>query len=66
MIKDSALVSFVTIEELFERAQSVGTAHFRMFESLLIAAIVYWAMTIVFSFFQERLEKRMAESDLRL
>jgi polar amino acid transport system permease protein len=66
MIKDSALVSFVTIEELFERAQSVGTAHFRMFESLLIAAVVYWAMTIVFSFFQERLEKRMAESDLRL
>jgi polar amino acid transport system permease protein len=66
MIKDSALVSFVTIEELFERAQSVGTAHFRMFESLLIAATVYWLMTIVFSFFQERLEKRMAESDLRL
>jgi ABC-type amino acid transport system permease subunit len=27
---------------------------------------VYWVMTIVFSFFQERLEKRMAESDLRL
>ncbi len=66
MIKDSALVSFVTIEELFQRAESVGTVHFRMFESLLIAATVYWLMTIVFSFFQERLEKRMAESDLRL
>ncbi len=37
-----------------------------MFEALLIAAVVYWVMTIVFSFFQERLEKRMAESDLRL
>lgn len=66
MIKDSALVSYVGIQELFWRAQSVGTRNFRMFETLLIAAVVYWAMTIVFSFFQERLEKRMAESDLRL
>jgi polar amino acid transport system permease protein len=66
MIKDSALVSFVTIEELFSKAESVGTRNFRMFEALLIAATVYWLMTIVFSFFQERLEKRMAESDLRL
>ena len=66
MIKDSALVSFVTIDELFSRAEQVGTRNFRMFESLLIAATVYWFMTIIFSFFQERLEKRMAESDLRL
>jgi polar amino acid transport system permease protein len=66
MIKDSALVSFVTIDELFSRAEQVGTRNFRMFEALLIAATVYWLMTIVFSFFQEKLEKRMAESDLRL
>jgi polar amino acid transport system permease protein len=66
MIKDSALVSYVTIQELFWRASSVGTRNFKMFEALLIAAAVYWLMTIVFSFFQERLEKRMAESDLRL
>lgn len=66
MIKDSALVSLVTIQELFYRANSVGTQTFRSFEALLVAAVIYWVMTIVFSFFQERLEKRMAESDLRL
>jgi polar amino acid transport system permease protein len=66
MIKDSALVSLVTIQELFYRANNVGTQTFRNFEALLVAAFVYWIMTIVFSFFQERLEKRMAESDLRL
>jgi len=66
MIKDSSLVSLVTIQELFYRANNVGTQTFRNFEALLVAAVVYWVMTIVFSFFQERLEKRMAESDLRL
>jgi ABC-type amino acid transport system permease subunit len=32
----------------------------------MIAAVIYWLMTIVFSFFQERLEQRMARSDRRL
>ena len=66
MIKDSALVSLVTIQELFYRANNVGTQTFRNFEALLIAAVVYWVMTIVFSLGQERLEKRMAESDVRI
>jgi polar amino acid transport system permease protein len=66
MIKDSALVSFVSLRELFWRARTVGSAQFRSFETLLFAAMVYWILTIVFSLFQERLEKRMAESDRRL
>ena len=32
----------------------------------MLAALVYWVLTIVFSLFQERLEKRMAESEVRL
>ena len=66
MTKDSALVSYITIDEVFWRAQNAGTQSFRTFEALTIAAAVYWVMTIVFSLGQERLEKRMAESDVRL
>jgi polar amino acid transport system permease protein len=66
MTKDSALVSFITIQELFYRASTVGSRNFRTFETLLIAAVIYWVMTIVFSFFQERLEQRMTRSDRRL
>jgi polar amino acid transport system permease protein len=65
MIKDSALVSFVSLRELFWRARTVGSAQFRSFETLIFAAIIYWLLTIVFSLFQERLEKRMAEGDRR-
>ena len=35
-------------------------------ESLMLAALVYWVLTIVFSLVQERLEKRMAQSEVRL
>jgi polar amino acid transport system permease protein len=66
MTKDSALVSYVTIEEVFWRANNAGTQTFRNFEALLIAAVIYWVMTIVLSLGQERLERRMAESDVRL
>jgi len=66
MIKDSALVSFVGLHELFWFARTVGTSHFQAFSTLTLAALVYWALTIFLSLFQERLEKRMAASDVRL
>src|SRR5436309_2287966 len=52
MIKDSALVSFVALQELFWRARTVGSSHFQSFSTLVLAALVYWALTIVFSVVQ--------------
>jgi len=66
MIKDSALVSIITVQELLWRAQRVGQSNFRSLETLLLAALVYWILTIAFSVVQDRLEKRMAESDRRI
>ena len=66
MIKDSALVSYVGLQELFWRARTVGSGHFQSFGTLMTAALVYWLLTIVFSLVQERLEKRMAEGEVRL
>ncbi len=63
MIKDSALVSTITVQELLWRASKVGNQNFRTLEALLIAAAIYWVLTIAFSYFQERLERRMAEGD---
>ncbi len=66
MIKDSSLVSIITVQELLWRAQRVGQSNFRSLETLLLAALVYWILTIAFSVVQDRLEKRMAESDRRI
>jgi polar amino acid transport system permease protein len=63
MIKDSALVSTIAVTELLFRARRVGTREFHTLQAMLLAALVYWLLTIVFSYFQERLEKRMARSD---
>jgi polar amino acid transport system permease protein len=66
MVKDSALVSLIGVQELLWRAQTVGSQKFRSLETLLLAALVYWILTIVLSLFQDRLERRMAESDRRV
>lgn len=63
MIKDSALVSTIAVQELLWHAQRAGTRTFHTLQAYLIAALVYWLLTIVFSFFQERLERRMARGD---
>jgi polar amino acid transport system permease protein len=66
MVKDSALVSIIGVQELLWRAQTVGSQKFRSLETLLLAALIYWILTIVLSLFQDRLEKRMSESDRRI
>ena len=69
MMKDSALISFlgtvVARMEIFRRAQLVGKASFRNLEALIIAALIYWALTTVFQYFQGRLEKRMSKGYVR-
>lgn len=63
MIKDSALLSTIAIQELLWRAQRIGRSEHQVLASLTIAALVYWGLTIIFTFFQERLERRMARGD---
>jgi polar amino acid transport system permease protein len=63
MIKDSSLVSVIGVHELLWRAQVAGRPEFKSMQTLLVAALVYWAMTMVFSYFQSRLERRMATAD---
>lgn len=62
MLKDLALVSIIGVQELLWRADTIGSQHFRTLETLTIAAAVYWLLTIIFSFFQDRLERRLAQA----
>jgi polar amino acid transport system permease protein len=65
MIKDSALVGIVGTQELFFRASKIGRQYFQNLETLVIAALVYWALTSIFSYFQGRLERRLARGYVR-
>jgi polar amino acid transport system permease protein len=64
MLKDSALVSATGfVHEIMWRATRVGRANFRNMEALIIAAVFYWVMTLIFTGVQGRLERYMARGD---
>jgi polar amino acid transport system permease protein len=58
MLKDSSLVSLMGLWELNFLAQSYARATYHYMEMLLAAALIYWAMSIMFEIVQHRLEAR--------
>ena len=67
MLKDTSLVATTGfVWELLWRAQKVGRANFRSLEALLIAAVFYWIITIIFSAVQDRLEARLSRGERTL
>lgn len=69
MLKDTALVSFLGVAaeqaEVFRRASLAGKSDFKNLEALILAALIYWALTGIFTFFQGRLEKRLSKGYVR-
>lgn len=64
MLKDSSLVSVTGfVREILWRAKKVGTQNFRNLEALLIAAILYWALTLIFTAIQSRVEAKFSEGE---
>ena len=65
LIKDTSLVSTITVEETLRKSQLAGASSFNFVSTLLVAAAIYWALTIFFSFWQAKLENRMARDKAR-
>ncbi len=65
MIKDSALVGLVGTQEVLYRASKIGRQYFQNLETLVVAAIIYWILTSIFSYFQGRLERRLSKGYVR-
>jgi polar amino acid transport system permease protein len=64
MIKDSSLVATTGfVRELMWYGQNLGRREFRSLEALIVIAAWYWAMTIIFTYLQARVEKRLARGD---
>ncbi|MBI1295216.1 ABC transporter permease subunit [bacterium] len=64
MLKDTSLISVTGfVWEVLWRAQKVGRANFRSLEALLVAAIFYWIITILFSAVQGRIEEYLARGE---
>jgi polar amino acid transport system permease protein len=61
MLKDSSLVSLMGLWELNFLAQSYARASYHYMEMLIAAALIYWALSIVFELVQVRLERRFGK-----
>jgi L-cystine transport system permease protein len=59
LMKDTSLVSVITVTELTRAAERVGSATFRYLEMYLIVAAVYWVLNLVLSLGQAALERRL-------
>jgi polar amino acid transport system permease protein len=69
MMKDTALIGFLGSAlfwaDPFRRALLLGRPVFKNMEALLVAAACYWALTAIFTYFQQRLERRMSRGYVR-
>lgn len=63
IIKESSIVSVIGISELMYNADTVRGNSFRPFEPLIVAAIIYFAMTFTLSKVLGVAERRMRNSD---
>ncbi|AGX05722.1 MULTISPECIES: amino acid ABC transporter permease [Bacillaceae] len=62
-LKDSSLASFIGMYELFNVATTYGSNEYDYMSYLLIVAVYYLILVLVFSFLVSIIEKRMAISD---
>lgn len=62
LIKDSSLVSLLALSDLTFAAQKVSVTTFRVFESYIIAAALYFAIATVLSHLTSLLERKVARS----
>jgi L-cystine transport system permease protein len=60
LIKDTSLVSVITVTELLRSAQEVIAATYQPLPLYLAAAFVYWVLCSVLELVQRRFEKRLA------
>ena len=65
MIKDSSLLGIVGAQEVFFRASKIGRQYFQSLETLVVAALIYWLLTSIFSYFQGRFERRLGRGYVR-
>ena len=63
IIKESSIVSVIGIGELMFRTQTVYGNSFRFFESLIIAALIYFILTFTTSRLLGIMERRMRAGD---
>jgi polar amino acid transport system substrate-binding protein len=62
LLKESALVSTIGVQDLLRRAQIVGSQKYIFFEPLILAGAIYYLMIMILTWSGYALEKRLRRS----
>ena len=65
LFKDTALISAIGGKELVYAAKAVGSQTYDVMYPYLGIALIYLVMVLLFSWLQNKLERRLQESDRR-
>ena len=65
LLKDTSLISVIGGKEILYFAQAISSRTYEAMFPLLITAVMYLIMVMIFSWLQGKLERRLRESDRR-
>ena len=63
LLKDTSLVSVITMVELLRTAQIYASSHFKPFEMYITAGLIYLLLTTFFTVTFGKLENKLAQSE---
>ena len=59
LVKESSLAAIIAAPEIMYYAQNMSSAHFKVWEPYLTAALIYLVITLTLSYLLHRVEKRL-------
>lgn len=62
LLKESSLAFTLGVSEMLAQAKMTAAATYRVFESYMVVALMYWGITIIFSYIQGKLEEKMSKA----
>lgn len=59
LVKETSLAFTLGVAEIFAQGKMMASASLKYFETYLAVALIYWALTIIYSFCQGKMERRL-------
>ena len=59
MLKDTPVLSAITVVEIMQRAKNIGSEHFRYLEPITMVGLFFLILSLGLAWFVRRLENRM-------
>jgi ABC-type amino acid transport system permease subunit len=63
LLKETSVAGYIAVQDLTKGADIIRSRTYSAFMPLMAAAIIYLGMVMIFTYFVEKLERRLRNSD---